>query len=556
MRAASPAPFAYWSAPNGRPSSPQRIGFSTRPYGGLRKKRQVQALECNLKGRGELMGITSRLHAASVSHGEVLRCALLCIGYGSYQACCYNGVVYKAFLVATGLPPSDAWACIILLVAGSGVGCLAVRALHERGVHLAGRAGAGAGYTAMALIGMLALAMRASPSALLLLAGAMGLATSPALLLWFKAFLALYRRHGPVECMLAITCGTMAGFSPVCLTGFASGPEAWLALQLAGMGCAAAVQLGIATGGRVSDTAGEQAAGMSSTRGSGQVPTGASSPYRLSIYVAALVASFGATTGFAGSMGFFFAGGGARDTWLILASACAACTLLIVLSLVTNKGATLHFGLLIRIALVVAGVVFGFAPALLGFLPQGLTALCQVVTVVQGVAMTLLSVEICYERNLAMSDVMPANYAIYVVCVCAGMCLASLASSAGSDLAWQLVAALATASVVIVIPALPASSSTAATFTAKTLLENERYDQRSARVCQATASRFGLTPREADVLGLLLQGRTRAQIAEALSLSVWTVKEYVGSVYAKVGVHSAKDLMVQCMAQAGSPKEG
>lgn len=268
------------------------------------------------------------------------------------------------------------------------------------------------------------------------------------------------------------------------------------------------------------------------------------------------MASFGATTGFAGSMTFFFAGEEARDAWLILASACAACALLIGLSLVTSRGTALHFGLLIRIALVVAGAVFGFAPALLSLLPQGLAALCQAVTVVQGVAMTLLSVEICHERNLAMSDVMPANYVIYVVCVCAGMGLAGLASSTGGDLAWQLVAGLACASVVGVIPALPASSSSAATFTAKTLLENERYEQRSARVCQATAARFGLTPRETDVLELLLQGRTRAQIAEALSLSAWTVKEYVGAVYAKVGVHSAKDLMVQCMTQAGSPKEG
>ena len=169
--------------------------------------------------------------------------------------------------------------------------------------------------------------------------------------------------------------------------------------------------------------------------------------------------------------------------------------------------------------------------------------------------MTLLSVEICHEKNLAMSDVMPANYAIYVVCVCSGMGLASMVNASGSGLLWQFMMGIAITSVVAVIPALPSASSTAATFTAKVLLENERYDERSSRVCLETAARYGLTPRETDVLRLLLLGLTRAQIADKLALSSWTVKEYIGSVYNKVGVHSAKDLMIQCMAQAGTPKE-
>lgn len=132
------------------------------------------------------MRVTSGLRAAPMPLGEALRCALLCAGYGAYQTCCYNGVVYRSFLATTEMDAAGVWVCLTLLVAGSGVGCLAVRALHVRGVHLAGRAGAGAGYALMAIFGVLAYAMRASQGALFLLAGAAGLATSPALLLWSR----------------------------------------------------------------------------------------------------------------------------------------------------------------------------------------------------------------------------------------------------------------------------------------------------------------------------------------------------------------------------------
>ena len=57
---------------------------------------------------------------------------------------------------------------------------------------------------------------------------------------------------------------------------------------------------------------------------------------------------------------------------------------------------------------------------------------------------------------------------------------------------------------------------------------------RAARRSRA-GSEFGLSAREADVLGLIVQGLTNKQIADLLFLSINSVKTYVRNAYAKVG---------------------
>ena len=49
-----------------------------------------------------------------------------------------------------------------------------------------------------------------------------------------------------------------------------------------------------------------------------------------------------------------------------------------------------------------------------------------------------------------------------------------------------------------------------------------------------------LTPREAEVLGLLARGRTYAQVSEGLGVSSYTVASHIKNVYRKLGVHSAR----------------
>src|SRR5256714_15279747 len=51
-----------------------------------------------------------------------------------------------------------------------------------------------------------------------------------------------------------------------------------------------------------------------------------------------------------------------------------------------------------------------------------------------------------------------------------------------------------------------------------------------------------LTPREADVLELLQEGRTNAEIAHTLSIGMETVRTHARNIYRKLGISSRRDL--------------
>ena len=59
-----------------------------------------------------------------------------------------------------------------------------------------------------------------------------------------------------------------------------------------------------------------------------------------------------------------------------------------------------------------------------------------------------------------------------------------------------------------------------------------------------------LTPREADVLELLQEGATNAQIAQRLSIGIETVRTHARNIYRKLGIASRRDL-----ARIGRPGE-
>ena len=63
------------------------------------------------------------------------------------------------------------------------------------------------------------------------------------------------------------------------------------------------------------------------------------------------------------------------------------------------------------------------------------------------------------------------------------------------------------------------------------------------RICALMAERFGLTPRERDVLPLIVQGRTIARIQEELHISQGTVSTHTRHIYQKAGVRNRQGLL-------------
>jgi len=59
------------------------------------------------------------------------------------------------------------------------------------------------------------------------------------------------------------------------------------------------------------------------------------------------------------------------------------------------------------------------------------------------------------------------------------------------------------------------------------------------KIVRLTPRLVRLTPREADVIGLIARGCTYSQVAERLGVSAHTVATHIKNAYRKLEVHSA-----------------
>ena len=73
----------------------------------------------------------------------------------------------------------------------------------------------------------------------------------------------------------------------------------------------------------------------------------------------------------------------------------------------------------------------------------------------------------------------------------------------------------------------------------------ESLDATLRKLCGYVALEHGLTPRETDVLLLLLMGKDAKTMAEELFVSFNTVRSHIRRVYAKLDVHSRAELMAK-----------
>ena len=76
-----------------------------------------------------------------------------------------------------------------------------------------------------------------------------------------------------------------------------------------------------------------------------------------------------------------------------------------------------------------------------------------------------------------------------------------------------------------------------------------------ATAADLAAERFALSPREADVLKLLVAGESTAQIQEALCIAPGTFNYHIRNIYAKLGVHSRQELLIFVRNQQEQQKQ-
>lgn len=79
----------------------------------------------------------------------------------------------------------------------------------------------------------------------------------------------------------------------------------------------------------------------------------------------------------------------------------------------------------------------------------------------------------------------------------------------------------------------------------------------NATPCQVLEERLSLTPRQAEVLHWVAEGKTNEEIARILGLSFFTVKNHLKEIFQRLGVHSrAAATAMACRALTSGSRHG
>ena len=80
------------------------------------------------------------------------------------------------------------------------------------------------------------------------------------------------------------------------------------------------------------------------------------------------------------------------------------------------------------------------------------------------------------------------------------------------------------------------------------------HPAREPEVALLIVAAYGLSAREREVTGLVLQGRSTEQIAQHMDLSAYTVQDHLKGIFDKVGVRSRRDLVAELFLQQCAPR--
>lgn len=463
---------------------------------------------------------------------------LLCVGYGLFLISYCGAIPY----IALSVELVNGWEWVLLaqfaLFAATGIGCPVVRLLVKSG-HLQNPALACVLSTVVMVICLVAAYLVARPKAPgIVVAGCMfisGLASSYPLSFWHNTIRVVYSVAGQVRSLVALV-GTVcaSGVISLLVTPWETSRASLLATAI-----------GISVGSALCLIALARAPIFSRDLVDGARI--AQEDYHLTAYSASIVISLGITMGLAGGT-LVFSTDVAQTSgilyWAMTIGKNVLYLLLLVWVLRGLRERHVWFGLLTRLSIAIIGLVLSLLPVMYTVIPNVAHVPVRILFALQVVVIVLFSTEIACSNGLCSLTVSSTNYALYALAACVGaLAFWACQTLVGGHLAWDLVGLLAVIATVVVMPLLPSASSNAAAFALDKLPENEGHEGRLARVRDEIAATGGLTERETEVLGLLLRGMSRQQIAGALSLSEWTVKDYISTIYGKAGVHSYQELM-------------
>lgn len=285
---------------------------------------------------------------------------------------------------------------------------------------------------------------------------------------------------------------------------------------------------------------------MSCSRG--EANAGETGNFGLTSYARVVLLAFGASWGLLYNVPVDMGYGSGQDEsfrWAITVISCGILPVVLGVFVREIDIDAMRFGLMLRWVIVLMGVLWAFAPTLVGVAPIMAGIAFIMVFWIQLTVLFVFVMEVCLEAELPFSVVLPRYFGMFVCGVCMGAALFLLIRSqlgdAKSSLA--LVSAFGATISLVVMPFLPSRGSRAEVFTLDCLPEDVDGALRNERAREEFVEACGFTPREAEVFELLMLGHGREEVAATLQISPWTVKNHIGAVLSKAGVRSTKELM-------------
>lgn len=125
----------------------------------------------------------------------------------------------------------------------------------------------------------------------------------------------------------------------------------------------------------------------------------------------------------------------------------------------------------------------------------------------------------------------------------AGAVVGSMLGPAVSSISTAAANGLMIISLVIIAQVITAAAFVLLLRPIDTLVHADRWESPIGQRCEQLAARYGLTPREAEVMELLAKGRSIDWICEHLHIAKGTATVHAHHIYKKLGIHSKQQLL-------------